>query len=231
MKLKRPKILALGAFLSVLFVMAQVFTNCSKQGGYTEGVQSLTLGPDHPPVTVLKSFAKYSAPLGHKQFIASIISENFSTSESSVGYVGGLKSLVKEWATDQGSQLGLACNPYESPSGNDCSGNINNANSALLRPSTPIREALRIHLCDEILGNDEAVTAALKNAQVTAPMPDHDSIVQIAGLFFRGDSPSPDFIDLITEMDQHLNLENTKTFDRWRLILVEICESTEWQRL
>ena len=226
----KPKIYIVGTLVAGLFSLSQIFTNCSHQGGYPQEVQSLTLGLDHPSV-VAKSDAAYLSPLGHSQYMATILTEIFSTPSSPAGYVSTLNSLVTTNAVFQGPQLGLACDPNDSYSGDNCGGNITNANLPMYRESTPIRESLMLRLCSEILGNNEAVEAAMKNAQILASSPDRASVESLVELFYRGDLPGNGFIDTLLEMDQHLDAENTATQDRWRMLLVEICETSGWQRL
>jgi hypothetical protein len=206
----------------------QMFTNCARIKEDSQ-VYSTMLPQDHPGATAINA-AQFIPPLGHKKFLNSIFSENFGLA-SDGGYTNALKYWVQYWVDNRGDQLGLACNPYESSSPYDCAGNIANSNLPILRASTPIREAIRIHLCDELLGYDQAVTGALANAGVTASKPDSDSIRALTGLFYRADLPSDDYISALVEMDQHLDLEGTSVIDRWRMLLVEICETTGWQRL
>lgn len=230
MKNNKPKIFATAGLLFGLFALSQAYTNCSKSDVNMNEGTSMTLSPDHPAAQSVTA-AQYVAPLGHKKFISSLITENFSNSSSETGYMNALNANVQYWSDNQGAQLGLACNPYESATGQDCNGNISNSNLPLFRSSTTIREAIRIHLCDEILGYDQAVTASLANASVTTSTPDEESIRALTGLFYRADLPSQEFISTFVEMDQHLATEGLGDTDRWRIILVELCESTEWQRL
>jgi len=230
MKNNRRKIYAIFALFLGLFGLLQAYTNCSKAEVNMAESTSMTLSPDHPAAQSLLS-AQYNSPLGHKKFISSLMRDVFSNSSSEANYLTALNANIQYWSDNQGAQLGLACNPYESTTGQDCGGNIGNSNLPISSVSTTIREAIRIHLCDEILGYDNAVTAALANASVSAAVPDEDSIRALTGLFYRGELPSQEFISTFVEMDQHLSAEGLGTTDRWRMILVELCETTEWQRL
>jgi hypothetical protein len=66
---------------------------------------------------------------------------------------------------------------------------------------------------------------------VSATTPDAASLRAIAGLFYRGDSPSDDFFNALISMDQDMAKEATSPLDRWRMMLTMICESPDWQRL
>ncbi|MGZ3722544.1 MAG: hypothetical protein ACXVA9_06420 [Bdellovibrionales bacterium] len=227
---QRRKILGICGVFVGLFALLQSYTNCSKSEVNMNEGSSVTLNQNHPNLQASIT-AQYNTPLGHKKFIASIMRDTFTNSASTAEYLGAVDGYTTYWADRQGTQLGLACNPYESQTGQDCGGSISNSNSAISSVSTTIREAIRIHLCDEILGYENAVTAALANAHVTAATPDENSIRAVTGLFYRGELPSQEFISTFVEMDQHLSAEGLGNTDRWRMILVELCETTEWQRL
>ena len=228
--MKSRKQYSLFILLLGLVILSQAYTNCGPNGAFPVEIPSVNLDSSHPGADTVNP-AQYVMPLGHRGFISSIMTDIFSNANSSAAYVSSLNAAVQIWSGNQGADLGLACNPYDANSGTDCGGNISNANLPIERQSTIVREADRIHLCNEILGTDEAVTTALANANVTATTPDATSIRAVAALFYRGDSPSDDFFNALVSMDQDMANESTTPIDRWRMMLTMICESPDWQRL
>ncbi len=231
-KMPRQKLAKLFTALAVLALLPQAYQNCSPTGFQVAELQSKEqmTEVDHPVEKEVSPPAQ-AVQLGHKHYVSAMLREVFASPQSSAGYVAALDAHIRYWIDNKGSQFGAACNQYDSNGVGFCDNAVSNVNGPLRLDDNLVRESFRIRACEEILHNDESVTAALSKIQRTSEAPDTSSLEQATALFYRGEPPSGDFVETLRALDEDLVKANESMMNRWRMMFIMICESPDWQMI
>jgi hypothetical protein len=226
----------LAVVFAVLFVgvlMTQMFQNCAPLGTFdvADNFTQLDMGSEgglnHPASgTVLPAIQKMQ--VANKKYVANLLREIFTSSTTPVP---NLEALLNQWIINKGGQFGLGCDPYSTYSARDCGGSVTNANLAYRTDSNTVRESYHVQFCENVLGMDQGVMAVLEKIAYRPSVPNSDSVKQIYMLFYRSDEPSSEVIDSILDFDKSLAVGNETTLDRWRGVILQVCESPGWQML
>jgi hypothetical protein len=223
--------------ISILTGVLVLFQNCSQvsqfDGSKALGTQSLSMastetGTDtsHPDAEKVQPTSRH-IQIVNKTYVGSIIMEVFT---STTFVVPNLVATVDQWVTNRGTQFGSPCDPYSSYSGKDCGGSITNSQTPANVDDNTLREAFHIQLCENVLGVDQAVGAALqKISAVSTTAPTLATVRAAYGLFYRADGPTNDTVSTLMAMDASLAANNEPMLERWRGILLQICESPGWE--
>ncbi|HWU44508.1 MAG TPA: hypothetical protein VN132_13750, partial [Bdellovibrio sp.] len=195
----------------------------------TQNNSSLTNvdAPGVHPGTSANPIASQKVHIVPSSYIAEIFHEVFT---SSTYPVSNLDTLIDKWVNTKTPQYGGSCDMYSSFSTKDCNGSISNTDLPYFADGNTVRESFQIQMCENILGIDAGVSAALEKIQLTVASPiDQNSLTQAYGLFYRADPPSIDFISTLLDLDKNLSTANESLKERWRAALAQICESPGWQ--
>lgn len=184
------------------------------------------LSTNHPG-QVDKVSTTQKALVGNRYYIEKVLLEVFT----STTYVIDVKGVLKTWVKDKVSVLGGPCNLYSSYTGVDCGGDISNSQSPLQADPGILRDSYRIRACEGLLSSDSGVRAAIEKVPSAMTTIDETTVRGAFDLFYRGEDPSAEAVQSLLELDKVLVTNKENITVRWRLILLQICESPGWQML
>lgn len=147
---------------------------------------------------------------------------------------GEFDSLIHQWILYKTGEFGGACNVYDSYGATDCGGGLSNVNLPYYASGNPLRESNRLQFCQRILVYDVAIENALFNVglQKTDELT-KNNISLVYELFYRGEdfqsADSQKVLSALDELNQSLKLEGENSTERWRAVLLTVCESAGWQ--
>jgi hypothetical protein len=123
--------------------------------------------------------------------------------------------------------------PYDTYTSSDCGGDISNSSLSSFQDDGVIRESFHVQFCQNVLGLDEGVTAALEKISIdpSSVAPSSSGIAAAIDLFYRGRPTATDVTAALALFDQSLATSGETTLNRWRGVLMQICQSTDWELL
>lgn len=221
----------ISGLLASLASAALLFQNCGRPTGfdllYEEG-GSLDLALTHPVTTPQPASSQKTLLVG-REYVTGLMREIFTSASHPIAE---LETLLYTWSDSRGPQMGGACNPYDTYSSVDCQSDRTAAVGAPYQDTSTLREAFRLQLCQNILGSEGSVPAALEKIDLhpgVEPTPTH--IQSAVSLFYRAQTLEPLFYQSLVELDRELQLGGESPAERWRGLLLMICESPGWQLL
>lgn len=161
----------------------------------------------------------------NRTYVASLVREIFGSAYP----FPHLEVLINQWILNRGAQYGQGCDPYGSYSGRDCGGSISGANLAYQTDDSTLRESYRVQFCEHVLGFDHAVNVVLEKISNRSVAPTAGAVRQIYGFFYRGDDASDAIVASLMELDTTLAKNGESVMDRWRGVILQVCESPGWQ--
>ncbi len=182
-------------------------------------------GQDHPSSQTAVAPSQ-KVLVQNRQYVYDLMMEVFTSATTPVP---DLQTLLRHWVLNRPGQYGLACDPYSSHTGNDCGGAISNANLSYHVDDNTVRESYRVQACENILGMDQAVYAAMEKLPVKSAAPTSETIREVYALFYRGDEASDSVVTSLQAFDRKLALQNETNLERWRALILQVCESPGWQ--
>lgn len=214
-------------------IMTQFYQNCGQLGQFdlaSETTGGLNMGSSVNPDTSHPSEKDVTAPVQHilvqnKVWVASLMRDIFARSAND----GTLENLINQWIMYRPAQYGGSCNVYDTYGGRDCGGDVTNANLPPHTDDNTVRESFRLQFCQNVLGYDAFVNSVVAKIDKTAQAPDANSIGQIYTLFYRDRDPDPLTISSLIELDHNLTQNSESIQNRWRAVILEVCESPGWQ--
>lgn len=223
-------------FISMVGVIVLGFQNCTGFVSAPSGQSSessLDLPFDHPttPVSVTGAVATGNILIGDRDFLESVFIDVFDSptaSQNVRGYINAV--LIQEFGPTQ-QMLGRSCDPLEQGTLYHCSGQISNVDIAMVPTSSAIREAARVQVCRRLIANDDVLANVLAKIQGRQSTPNEASVTAAIQLFYPAQESALQVGDKLLQMDEVMaeNVETVK--NRWRLILLTLCEAPTWQIL
>ena len=219
--------------IPILFfvVTTQLYQNCGQLTGLAIlDAGQLELGSQgdsdmNHPGAVTPAAPSQKLLVYNRTYVASLVREVFSSSTA----FPHLEVLINQWILKRGGQYGQGCDPYSSYSGQDCGGSIANANLAFQTEDNTLRESYRVQFCEHVLGFDQAVMAVLEKVSNRSTAPTAGAVRQIYGFFYRGDDAPDAIVASLMELDTTLAQNGESVMDRWRGVILQVCESSGWQ--
>lgn len=236
---RRRGLLKLTRFLSASAFLLVFFQNCfSSQMIENSSLASLSeiqIPITHPPEEkVLPPTQKLQ--LVNRVYIESLFRDIFK--DLNGNEVPGLDALLHNWIVNRGTQLGYSCDVYSSYSGRDCASRLTeasvytNATGGVRAQDNVLRQSYIVKLCEGVLEQDQAVDIILskirKNKTDEATALD---IGRIWDLFYRGDYIDNLSLRSLIDFDREMKRQGEAPFERWRALMVLVCESPGWQVL
>lgn len=220
---------------SAVLVSLFFFQNCAQKPfeamsfASTEATLETPEPADHPPTEPLVDTTQKTWVV-NRTYVAELFRDIFDSHETR--RIVGLEAMIDELVMDRGAQLGGACNPYDTYSGTDCGGAITNATGATLQEGSTLRETYRVQLCENVIGIDDAVKNAVESTGYNTSVPPVPEAIQhVYALFYRTKDLTRYEKSLIEYLDQGLAAQGEPALERWRGMLLYICESPDWQLL
>lgn len=230
MKLKK-----MGPFFifSLGLLLLQVYQNCSQTGfrltdptGALDMSSEILLDTSHP-AAASANLPTQKILVANKTYVAALMRDIFSRTANDTD----LENLIHQWVVSRPAQFGGSCNIYDSYSQRDCGGDVSNVNLPQQTDHNTVRESFQIQFCENILGTDDYVNAVISKIEKTATAPDASGIAQIYALFYRGQDADQATIDTLIDLDHSLAQKQEPIIDRWRAVILQVCESPGWQLL
>lgn len=225
------RIIGSALFISVILIY---FQNCSTKtpplylsSTSSESAAGLPLPLDHPP-TPTADLTTQKVLIVNRDYVKTLLLEIFTGNQ---GPSENLETLVEAWVTNRGSQFGLGCDTLSSYSGRDCGGDSTASNSPQFVDHNTVRESYHLQLCRQILASDIAVNNVLEKIKPNLPVPNKDAVISLYNLFYRGDDPNENIINSLLDLDHSLAQSRESTIERWRGLILVVCESPNWQIL
>lgn len=216
-----------------LTLILPMFQNCGRVfTGFSESEEaSLALPLEHPSIEreTKTAVAKGELRMGDRDFIESVFLDVFSSGDP--GAQGFLEAvLYQELAVNQ-HVLGRSCEPAEDGSSHDCAGAMPNMDLPMDPKTSSIREAVRIQTCRRLLANDTMLGIVIQKTKGPGPAPDAASIEKAIRLFYPAQDSAQEAARMIMKMDEQIARDGNNDYDRWRAVLLILCESPTWQML
>lgn len=212
-------------------VLTQFYQNCSQLGGFEamdSSANSLSMGSNdvNHPSQQEAVLPTQRVQMVNKSYVAALFREVFASTNNPVP---GLEGLINQWVYFKGSQYGQGCDPYSSYSGFDCGGSIANANLPYQSEDNTVRQSFNVQACENILGLDQGVNAVLEKVVNHSTAPTASAVAQIYEMFYRGDDAPSLVVSSLMEMDKSLAANGESVINRWRAVMLQVCESPGWQ--
>lgn len=143
-----------------------------------------------------------------------------------------LNEKLEQWIVTRPSAFGGSCNPYDTYGTIDCGGDVTNAALPVYTEASSLRESYRLQFCSEVSADNDLLAAAL--SKIPARKSDTPNVTTIGGLyelFYRDESPSDEIIETLMTLDSELAKAGEPPLERWRALLLQVCNSPGWQLL
>jgi hypothetical protein len=181
--------------------------------------------------TVAKVSIEQAGPMANRKYIAQVLEEVFDTTTAS--YPNNVNATVTTALIKPGV-YGLGCDLYSSSSNLDCNGDTASATIApILISSSTVRQVSTLNLCENIINAPNSVKAAAEKAgEITASNANEitaTNLPKIFSLFYRTRDMTPDELNAYLAFNSALLSAGVSRTDRWKSILVSLCETPEWQ--
>lgn len=210
--------------------------------------------PVAPPVEIQKADLQRKGAMVGKKYVSKVLNEVLADAT----YTGfSLYPVTDLWVTYKGNSFGEACNVYSSFAGKDCSAQgstgttgfssgVVGAQFPMVSEGSTLRQLNKMQLCDILFSSDNALRAAANKigavniASSATPssrtlLPVTDTIIQnLFKLFYRGRAMTSAELNIYNQLNSTLLLQGTESstrMTRYRLILIMMCESPDWEIL
>ncbi|MFM6929748.1 MAG: hypothetical protein ACKOX6_14865 [Bdellovibrio sp.] len=211
-------------------VLTQAFQNCAQpfelaSTGIEDG--SFSMGSEHPGATIAEASSQ-SPVLAHRKYIASLMTDVFTTDSMAGADKTFVNTTLNSWIVTQPSVYGYPCN-MKNDAG-ECNGTIL---SPMHSGTNTLRAAYKSQACQTILSKNVYVNAVVSKVSTLGAAPTATSIEALYELFYRGDDADPVLIQGLLSSDRAIlnqNMQASPT-DRWRYLILALCESPGWEQL
>lgn len=225
--------------ISIIFfigVLLLYFQNCANENNNPIALKTdySSMAPtelpplplDHPPEkTVDQTRIKYQVV--NRDYIIDLMNDIFSDDNNVP--LAELETILDRWVFTRGSQYGLGCDNYASSSGKDCLLKPADSSLPVYIDHNTVRESYQIQLCENILSINSAVTLVKQKVSAGADYPSRAAIISLYNLFYRSNDPNENTINTLLDFDRTLAQNREPQMERWRGVILQVCESPGWQ--
>lgn len=217
------------AGLTIGLLLTQAFQNCAQpfELASLSGDTGFSMGSEHPGNTVAAPSVQ-SPLLVNRVYINSLFNDVFLTAASPAAERTSLQTVLNNWIYLKTSAFGYPCDPKSGV--NDCNGTIV---APMNTGTNTLRAAFKSQACQTVLSQDVFVNNFVSKVSVVGAAPTATSIENAFGMFYRGDDADPALIQGLVGSDRAMLAQNPQIAakDRWRYLILAICESTGWEQL
>lgn len=230
----------LSAQVIILLLISSVvllpYTNCAQIGAW-QAATTMDLPLEHPELPAQQLYATEKRPLfAEKEYVADLIRDVFVL--DNLQNESAIESILDTWVNTKGNYFGAGCNIYDTYSNRACGTvALNQAGSAQTTKqseqlsATVVRESFKIAVCERVLGDDVGLQAALEKIPGSEEDINSNTVRAAYDLFYRGLPSSQQTIAQLLLTNEELIQANIPAHERWRMLLLLICESPGWQVL
>ncbi len=217
------------AGLTIGLVLTQAFQNCAKpfELASMSGDSEFSMGSEHPGNAVAAASTQ-SPLLVNRVYMTGLFNDIFLTSASTAAEKTALQNITNQWFTNKTSAFGYPC---------DIKTGVNDCNGTILAPmntgTNTLRAAFKSQACQSVLSQDVFVNNFTSKVSVVGSAPTATSIELAFGMFYRGDDADPGLVQGLVASDRMMYEKNPQISgkDRWRYLILAICESSGWEQL
>lgn len=219
--------------ISSLVVLLVYFQNCANdtspwilesETSSTEVTEPLPL--EHPPEkTIVQTTVKYQ--LANRDYVINLMKDIFSDANGVP--INELEGILDKWVLTRSGQFGLGCDTTSSYTGQDCPSQVDSSNLPVYSDDNTIRESYIVQLCQSVLSVDSAVVFVKQKVQSGSEYPNRDAVIKIYNLFYRSNDPNDNTINTLLDLDRALAANREDQMNRWRGVILQVCESPGWQ--
>lgn len=211
-------------------VLTQAFQNCAQPFELAStGIEdsSLSMGSEHPGASIAEASSQ-SPILAHRKYIASLMTDVFTTDSMAGADKTFVNTTLNSWIVTQPAVYGYPCNMKNGA--DECNGTIL---SPMHSGTNTLRAAYKSQACQTILSKDVYVNAVISKVSAIGSAPTATSIGLLYELFYRGDDADPTLVQGLISSDRAILGQNMQasTTDRWRYLILALCESPGWEQL
>ena len=220
--------------ISALVVLVLYFQNCSNDTSplVLQLDQSSTadiappLPMNHPDEkTQVQTTIKYQ--LANRDYITNLMNDIFSDANGSP--INELEGILDRWVLVRSGQFGLGCDTTSSYTGRDCPSQVDSSNLPVYSDDNTVRESYIVQLCQSVLAVDSAVNIVKQKVSAGTTYPNRDAVIKIYNLFYRSEDPNENIINTLLDFDRALAENHEDQINRWRGVILQVCESPSWQ--
>lgn len=210
------------------------FQNCTGAGFAAKPatVTTVDLPYGHPSIDITSGpVMSGQIVLGDQLFISSVYRDVFDSPSASAAAKTFLQNVLYTELNKVQQSLGRSCDPLSDGNLRNCQYMISNADTAMNAASSAIREASRIQTCRRLLASNEVLSNVVaKIGQIQTP-PAADTISAAIGLFYPANPIVQGAQTDLANLDQSMANGKETASDRWRILLLTLCESPTWEVL
>ena len=225
MKFSRLKLFSL---LIGTVVLLQFFQNCGQGFQVADmGVSGMSLGSNHPGFAVVEPTSQ-SPVLANRVYITALLTENFTDSTLSGADQNNLTNMVNQWVYNKTSAYGYPCDVKVD--GGSCDGTVV---APMNSGTNTLRAAFKSQACQSILSQDIYLKAFLNKIGSEPSAPSESAMTKAYEMFYRGDDIDYDLVRGLISTDRLVYSRNPgmSVLDRWRYLVLALCESPGWEQL
>ena len=228
----------LGSLAIMAAMIGLLFQNCAQ--GFSVNQLTFNLPINHPSIHEASEEVQVAPPvatsklvIGDQLFLESAFREAFLSPDSPPNETGFMDYLFAEEFRREQHLLGRGCDPIEFGDGTPCNGILNNASISMSPSTSSGREAARLQICRRVISNDVMMARVIRKVSAGDTTPNATSIEAIVRLFY----PNMDqevvnqSVLALGELDYGMTKGNERILDRWKILLLTVCESSGWEAL
>ncbi len=188
---------------------------------------------DHPDTDIVSQGEPVQGRIvmGDRYYLESVFRDVFAPSGTDVNIVNYVNTvLIQEFSTTQ-NMLGRGCDVNEDGSLFYCYDSIANLEIAMGAGTSSIREAARLQVCRRIISNSTVVASVVNEIRSNQSTPNANSIAKLVELFFPAGNAPESINSELLGLDAEMAAGGETVENRWKILLLSVCESPAWQVL
>lgn len=210
------------------FTTPFLFQNCAQPRSSVN--TDMVLSQNHPSLEGSPSGSTQTRLLlGDSFYVLSVFRDVFLTNQSSAAVRNFVETVLTEEILSNQTEFGRACSFFHDGFLHKCNNDINNQALAMKSTNSTLREAARIQTCQRLVNNDSVLFDLINRVRKSTTTPNRESVEEIVHLFFPAIESSAHLIDPLLALDMRMAQESERTIDRWRMIVLLVCEEPGWQ--
>lgn len=230
----RTKLLNFALIVLGAISIVSAFQNCGISAFGTP-VASLDLPLNHPSGdgSVSTATIQSKVVLGDRDYLESVFRDVFLSDQSSINDVNTLNYFIAVELSPMTHILGRSCDVSETGDGRRCEYLTSNTQLAMNAATSSAREAARIQLCRRATSHQSLLLQAVNKVRGTNSTPNDQSILNIVRLFypFIDDVSASEIQSSLAKIDRDMKQASELPEDRWRILVLTVCESPGWEIL
>ncbi len=213
-----------------VFLFITLFQNCGQFTAINSSSEQLS--PNHPPIEVkVSSVTRDRMLLGDGFFVMSVFRDVFLDETSNNDIINFVEYVLREEILSAQTEFGRACSVFNDGAAQNCNYNIFNQSIAMKSSSSSLREAARLQTCQRLVNNDYVLGGLINKVKGSSEVPNSTSIAKIVQLFFPALESKDEYVQPLLKLEASMAKGSEAVIDRWRIMVLSVCEEPGWQLL